>query len=1037
MGQVKEYIIPGCAGSNALQRVLFGTRCRTAGLAIRNGRLLLRAPAHDAIKKVPCCRGSQPCPMLKVSHKDRAAILRASLVAAVLAGVLPGANASFTWKNVSMQGIGYATGLVIHPKAPHDIYIRTDVGGAYRFDRGGQRWLPLSDRAGMGAHGFEAIGVDPTDANTVYGSAGVTSGSNTYAEVFVSHSRGAYWVPTGLASAQLYIGANDAYRGTTGERIAVDPNLAQRIFLGTRQNGLWVKDGAQAWQMIPAIPLSPPDSAGVSVGVTFIVCDAQAQRIYAGVWGHGVWMSADDGNTWTNIGSQSNPARAAIASDSTLVVTFGGDEGAVTGAVRRYRAGAWQDITPFSLSDGYSGVTFSPTNPRELVVCANHNQTIYRSTDQGGTWTLLAIGGAVNQPSYYRVNPTGVNTAKSASWGNGTVTIDPVQPTRLLQTNGYGVIGTEDYTAAETSWSWWMNNLEELCVQSVKVPPLVTLPGSNAPGADLISVSMDMVGFRHASRDAVPSATIAQFDWVAQGDSIAYSAQHPEYIAFVGWDETNAAVAETGFSSDNGQTWQPFGSTSPGVAGNIAMSATDPNNLVWVPVSAAPAYSTDGGQSWKVCQSLPPSWQVSNDYWAPQIVAADAIQGGTFYYYDQGSVYSSTDGGATWTFLTTIPGVEYTIEVTLVPNPAKAGDLWIAHKPNSNQPSPFPLYHSTDFGKTFAAVPSVAACNFVAFGKGNSAGTPFLYIHGQPTGFTDEAIYKSEDMGATWTQISDPTEQAFGSITALEGDMRTQDLVYAGTGGRGILYGYGSGAGFSVPSFDAAGVTNSAGYQAGMVAPGEILTFWGSGIGPAGMATAQLDEAGFISSAIGGTQVFFDGFPSPMIYTSSGQTSAIAPYAVAGLTTTTMQVALNGALSGPVALPVVPSVPAIFTSDSSGQRQAVAVNFTSGQLNSPANPVNRGDYIIFYVTGDGQTTPAGLDGWPVSGTPPLTAQETRATVGGVPATVIYAGGAPGFVMGLAQFNVQIPDGAPTGPAVPLVVTVGGVESPAGVTIAVQ
>jgi hypothetical protein len=138
------------------------------------------------------------------------------LVAVALAGALAGADTPFAWKSVNIQGMGYVTGLAIHPLAPHDVYIRTDVGGAYRFDRGGQRWLPISDRTGMGAAGFEAIGVDPTDSNTVYGSAGVVSGTNSYAEVFVSHSRGAYWVPTGLASLQLYIGANDAYRGNYG-----------------------------------------------------------------------------------------------------------------------------------------------------------------------------------------------------------------------------------------------------------------------------------------------------------------------------------------------------------------------------------------------------------------------------------------------------------------------------------------------------------------------------------------------------------------------------------------------------------------------------------------------------------------------------------------------------------------------------------------------------------------------------------------------------------------------------------------------------
>jgi len=174
-----------------------------------------------------------------------------------------------------------------------------------------------------------------------------------------------------------------------------------------------------------------------------------------------------------------------------------------------------------------------------------------------------------------------------------------------------------------------------------------------------------------------------------------------------------------------------------------------------------------------------------------------------------------------------------------------------------------------------------------------------------------------------------------------------------------------------------------------------------------------------------------------MIYTSNGQTSAIAPYGLAGLTSTTMQVAVDGVLSTPVVLPVAPAVPAIFTSNSSGAGRAVAVNFANGQLNLPANPVSRGDYIIFYGTGDGATNPAGLDGWLVSGTLPWTLQDVGATVGGVPAEVAYAGGAPGFVMGLAQFNVKIPDGAPVGPAVGLVITVGGVPSPAGVTIAVQ
>jgi hypothetical protein len=45
-------------------------------------------------------------------------------------------------------------------------------------------------------------------------------------------------------------------------------------------------------------------------------------------------------------------------------------------------------------------------------------------------------------------------------------------------------------------------------------------------------------------------------------------------------------------------------------------------------------------------------------------------------------------------------------------------------------------------------------------------------------------------------------------------------------------------------------------------------------------------------------------------------------------------------------------------------------------------------------------------------------------VGGMPATVQYAGGVPGQVAGLMQITVQIPDGVPPGGYVPVGLQVG-------------
>src|SRR5436190_19695390 len=96
--------------------------------------------------------------------------------ASLLASTVWSAETPFAWKSVNIQGMGYVTGLVVHRKPPHDLYIRTDVGGAYRFDRGARRWLPLLDRWGTanpGVFGVESIAVDPSDPNTVYVYAGL------------------------------------------------------------------------------------------------------------------------------------------------------------------------------------------------------------------------------------------------------------------------------------------------------------------------------------------------------------------------------------------------------------------------------------------------------------------------------------------------------------------------------------------------------------------------------------------------------------------------------------------------------------------------------------------------------------------------------------------------------------------------------------------------------------------------------------------------------------------------------------------------
>eukprot|EP01079_Euglenida_sp_SAG-EU17-18_P007926 gene7926-7341_t len=58
------------------------------------------------------------------------------------------AASPWAWRSVNTQGFGWVTGVVVHPDphvCPGCTYVRTDVGGAYKFNTTAGRWVPLMD----------------------------------------------------------------------------------------------------------------------------------------------------------------------------------------------------------------------------------------------------------------------------------------------------------------------------------------------------------------------------------------------------------------------------------------------------------------------------------------------------------------------------------------------------------------------------------------------------------------------------------------------------------------------------------------------------------------------------------------------------------------------------------------------------------------------------------------------------------------------------------------------------------------------------
>ncbi len=194
-------------------------------------------------------------------------------------------------------------------------------------------------------------------------------------------------------------------------------------------------------------------------------------------------------------------------------------------------------------------------------------------------------------------------------------------------------------------------------------------------------------------------------------------------------------------------------------------------------------------------------------------------------------------------------------------------------------------------------------------------------------------------------------------------------------------------------------VVNAASVAIGAIAPGEIVSIFGSGFDPAS------------------AQVFFASKPATLFYAGATQLNVLVPADLAPDSNAEILIKAQGAAVADFSTKVAAAAPGIFTI-SNGTGQAAANN-ADGTANSSSNPVARGAIIVLYATGEGQNI-----------------ESISLTIGGDLAELLYAGRAPGFP-GLMQINARVPAGtAPVG-NLPVSLGIGNAASQSGVTIAVR
>ena len=706
-----------------------------------------------------------------------------------MAGGMNGANApasgaSYAWQPVAIGGSGFVSGIITSKTEKNLIYLRTDVGGAYRWDAPNKRWIALMDWVSdqeTGVLGVESIAIDPGTPGRVYMSTGVAYLNGGASAILKSSDYGKTFTKIDVTS-QFKVHGNGMGRGN-GEKLQVDPANGKILYIGTRANGMFKSvDEGLTWRRLDGLDVTttPVNQNGVSLVVLdpASVKDGATQRLFAGVSrfgkdGANMYMSNDAGKTFTAMTggpSKLMPHRAVLA-DGNLVVTFAkgagpwGDvangEGLEQGGVWKYDIAAkkWSDISP-PLNRAFAGITVDPGNPKRMIVSTisyyrfskgKMGDQFYETLDGGKSWNSIVDQGV-------KIDANGVSwIAGSFIHWTASIEFDPFDTKKLMVVSGNGIFNSTDIHATPAIWKFEDEGLEES----------VPLNLVSIPGGPVISAIGDYDGFRHTD---VTKYSPIHTPSIGTTWGLDYAASNPNVVARVG--------SAMFISRDMGVSWKQTAALK-GKQGQIALSA-DGATIVHSPEKSATSYvSTDGGDNWTAVKGLNGARPV-----------ADPVNPAKFYALGGADLLVSTDGGASFApagALTSQTGSQTGSQkgtrLVLRAAPGREGDVWAPQYDGG-------LLRSTDSGATFRALPGVSYAAAVGFGKAApGAGYPTVYIWGTVGGV--RGVFRSTDVGVTWLRINNDRHQYGGPGDAqfVIGDSNTFGVVYMSTAGRGIVFG--------------------------------------------------------------------------------------------------------------------------------------------------------------------------------------------------------------------------------------------------------
>lgn len=757
----------------------------------------------------------------------------------------------YRYRNLPIPGGGYVTGFLYHRSKKNVLYIRTDIGGTYRFDVKRQMWKSLISHVtpeNLSETYPISLALDDRYPNRLY----IACGENRKAAgiLAISEDYGEHFT---YEKIPVLIHGNLNGRGT-GERLIVDAKDSETLYFASQREGLWLsRNRGKTWEKLKAMPEDYLTFAGWAGELLLVGTAGVTTEKEDGSRGHSLYYSTDGGKTFLELeepetrrieGCKKNGqvAQRFCCDESYLYVTFAStgrrsyviDDGyscdsgdVLDGHIVRYpilknqTLGKMEDITPgvtsgangAALEYGFSGIDVSRQTKGLLVaatIVKDDGDSVFLSKDYGTTWRQILYGleeGNISFRAPY-MRPE-CNGGESLIHWLSDIKINPFDDDEAWFNSGTGVFRTQSLKAGDGAFTDWCDGIEETVHLNV-----YSLPGKTTRVVDILG---DLGGFLFEDLEKPCDNSFAD----AEGNryitciNADYCEDNPDTIIVTprgNWKgKTKGGLI---LSKDGGKTFErlamPFGISEeidealleierPNVNSGWAAISPDGKNIVWsiangieLPISRVVA-SADGGATFQKSRVFAKEGVEQKEGCLK--VFSDRKRSGYFYGFGgDGQCYVSKDGGISfYEQEIKLDGIDFgkidcADRTEIRADAGESGVFYIAA-------AGYGLVKLCYQGENRVSVKRLSRKEDSIYRVGIGIGKDETdYRSGKKVLYCNGVIdgsygfYRTQDEGVSWERLNTKL-QMYGEINSIDGDKQKFGRFYLATGSNGILYG--------------------------------------------------------------------------------------------------------------------------------------------------------------------------------------------------------------------------------------------------------